>query len=262
MGILNCTPDSFSDGGKFFDKRKALLHVKKMVKDGADIIDIGGESSRLGSSEVSIDEEIRRVIPIISKISSAVNRPISIDTRHSVVAKLALQNGASIVNDITGLNGDKEMASVIAKYDASVVLMHMRGTPKTMQLDTNYKSLIRDIIDSLKKSVTIAKDAGINGYKMIIDPGIGIGFGKSVEQNLKIIKRLEEFKVLKKPILIGTSRKFFIGKILDKKNTGDRLYGSIASVTASILNGANIVRVHDVRETVDAAKVADSILRA
>lgn len=259
MGVLNRTPDSFSDGGKFFSEKKALFHIKQMLKDGADIIDIGGESARPGADEISIEEEIKRVIPIVKKISGGINAPISVDTRHAEVAEAALKAGASIINDISGLKNDPDMANIISRYKRSVVLMHMRGIPKTMQKNTKYKSLIKDIIRDLRDSIKIAKRAGIKDDKIIIDPGIG--FAKTAEQNLEIIKNLREFEILKKPILIGTSRKSFIGKILDKLPS-DRIFGTVASSVASVLNGADIVRVHDVKEVCDAIKITDAIIRA
>lgn len=257
MGILNRTPDSFSDGGEFLNDKKALLHIKKMFQCGASIIDIGGESTRPGSSEIGIKEEIKRVIPLIRKISSAVKVPISIDTRHSEVAELALQNGCCIVNDVTGLKGDKNMGRIVSRYKASIILMHMRGNPRSMQRNIKYKSLIEDILKSLRESINIARSHGIGEDKIIIDPGIG--FGKTVRHNIEILKKLSDFKVLNKPILVGTSRKSFIGGVLRKKNPDERLYGTIASVVISALNGADIVRVHDVCEIYDALKVTDRI---
>jgi len=256
MGILNRTPDSFSDGGAFFDEDKALSHIEEMVASGADIIDIGGESTRPGSDKISIKEEIDRVVPIIKKASKNIGVPISIDTYKSEVADAALTSGALIVNDISALGADPQMKDVVARHKASVILMHMRGTPKTMQQNPVYSNLINEIITYLEDAVGIAREAGISEDKIIIDPGIG--FGKTTEHNLSIIRNLAEFTVLKKPILMGTSRKSFIGNILntDVKN---RLMGTAASVAISILNGANIVRVHDVGKMQDVVRLVDAV---
>ncbi len=259
MGILNRTPDSFSDGAEFMDEGRALRRIEEMAGDGADIIDIGGESTRPGSEEVSLGEEIKRVIPLIKKASHSINIPISVDTRKSEVAEAALEAGASIVNDITALRGDGRMRNVVGKYGAPVILMHMKGTPKTMQDDPQYDNLIEEIISYLHGSVEIAKDAGIAEEKIIIDPGIG--FGKTAGQNLSIIKNLEKLKALKRPILIGTSRKSFIGTVLNL-GVKDRLMGTVASVAVSIMNGASIVRVHDVRPVVEAVRILDAVLKA
>lgn len=258
MGILNRSPDSFYDGGRFLEKRAAVSQVYKMVDEGADIIDIGGQSTRPGSNPVSQEEEIERVTPIIEEVANNINVPISIDTYKSVVAREAIKKGASIINDITGLKGDPEMAGVIAEYNAGVVLMHIKGTPKNMQDNPQYENLIEEIIEYLRDSIKIGTDAGISPDKMIIDPGIG--FGKTPEHNLSIIKRLGEFKVLDKPILIGVSRKSFIGTVLNA-NLDGRLFGTAAACAISIANGANIIRVHDVKEMKEIARMTDAILR-
>lgn len=258
MGILNITPDSFYDGGKFFDCSKAIKHAKKIIEDGADIIDVGGESTRPGSDSISVTEEINRVIPVIKKLVKELNVPISIDTYKYEVAKEALKNGASLVNDITGLHEDRKIAKLVADYKAGVVIMHIKGTPKDMQLNPVYDDLIAEIIDYLKDGINVAITNGISKDSIIIDPGIG--FGKQVEHNLKIIANLSKFKSLGFPLLIGTSRKSFIGKILDA-DVNDRLEGTLATTAISIANGANIIRVHDVKECKRVAGIVDAILR-
>ncbi|UCD55881.1 MAG: dihydropteroate synthase [Candidatus Omnitrophota bacterium] len=258
MGVLNRTPDSFSDGGKFMDEDAALRHVRKMVSDGADIIDIGGESTRPGSRNVSLSEEINRTIPIIEKISRELEVPISIDTSKHEVALEAIRAGAAIVNDITGLKSDAKMAGVISKSGASVCVMHIKGTPEYMQDNPIYDDLMAEIIDSLRESIGIAVEAGISPDKIIVDPGIG--FGKTTRHNLTIINRLSELKVLDKPILIGTSRKSFIGETLERE-PAERLMGTAVTSALAIMNGANIIRVHDVKEMADVARMADAVKR-
>lgn len=257
MGILNVTPDSFSDKGRFFDKDEAVEHGLGMARDGADIIDVGGESTRPGADDISIEEEISRVIPVIEGISKSAKVTISIDTRKSNVAYEALECGASIVNDVSGLRYDPEMGAVVAKNGAGCIVMHMKGTPRDMQSKAVYENLIQEIIDSLKESIRIAGRAGVKEDKIIVDPGIG--FGKTVEHNLEILNRLTEFKTLGRPICIGTSRKSFIGKVLGLDNPIDRLVGTIASSAIAIIKGADIIRVHDVKEAVQVARLADSI---
>ncbi|MDI6800754.1 MAG: dihydropteroate synthase [Thermodesulfovibrionales bacterium] len=259
MGVLNVTPDSFSDGGLFFDKAKAVDHALRLIEQGADIIDIGGESTRPGSEPVSIQEEINRTIPVIEAISKNIKIPVSIDTYKAEVAKRALDAGASIVNDISGLRFDPDMPKVVADYKVPVIIMHIKGRPKDMQQNPVYEALIPEIVDYLRASVKIAMEAGIADDKIIIDPGIG--FGKTFEHNLEIIKNLKEFTLLKKPIVIGVSRKAFIGKILGDVPPSERLEGTAAAVAISIFNGANIIRVHDVKEMAKVAKVADAIKR-
>ena len=246
MGILNVSPDSFYDGGKYSTLDSALFQIEKMVKDGADIIDIGGESTRPYSEKISVEEEISRVIPIIEKCVSNFDIPISVDTYKSEVAKSALQTGVHIVNDISALRFDKKMAATIAKYqDVPVILMHIKGTPKNMQDNPTYDDVVEEILDYLAESINIAEDAGINGENIIIDPGIG--FGKRVEDNVKIIQKISEFRSLDKPILLGCSNKSFIGKILDAEKN-DRLEGTFAANSFGILNGVNIIRVHEVAQ--------------
>lgn len=259
MGILNVTPDSFYDGGILFRAETAVEHGLRMADDGADIIDIGGESTRPGSEPVSIEEEIRRTIPVIKAIAKKVNLPISIDTYKSEVARRAMDAGASIVNDISGLRFDPDMPKVVARYKVPVVIMHIKGKPKDMQVNPVYDALMPEIMDYLREGIRIALDAGVKEDMIIIDPGIG--FGKTFDHNLEIIRNLHEFTALKKPILIGPSRKAFIGKILCDEPASGRLEGTAAAVAVSIMNGANIVRVHDVKEMCKVAKVADAIKR-
>ncbi len=254
MGILNVTPDSFSDGGRYFSLDSAVEHAMKMVEDGANIIDVGGESTRPGSEPIPLEEELRRVIPVIKEIVKRVDIPVSIDTYKSEVARQALDSGALIVNDISGLRFDEKMADVVANYKASVVIMHIKGTPKTMQQNPEYDDVISEIYDYLSGSVEIARRSGIE--QIIIDPGIG--FGKRSIDNLEIIRRLREFKSLGYPVLIGVSRKSFIGNILNLP-VDQRLEGTAGAVAISVWNGANIVRVHDVKEMLRVIKIVDAI---
>ncbi|MCJ7803162.1 MAG: dihydropteroate synthase [Desulfobacterales bacterium] len=256
MGVLNVTPDSFSDDGFFFDKEKAIAHGLRMVEEGADIIDIGGESTRPGSKPLELEEELRRVIPVIESLAKEVDVPISIDTYKSTVAQRAIEAGAEMINDISGLHFDPGLAQVAAKEDAPLVLMHIRGTPETMQKDVHYDSLFSEILQYLKDSIQRAESTGLDPRQIIIDPGIG--FGKTVEDNLLIIKNLYEFRILGKPILLGTSRKTFIGKILNTE-VGDRLEGTLSSIAIGVLNGAHIIRSHDVLQAKKAIAVADAI---
>jgi dihydropteroate synthase len=256
MGVLNVTPDSFSDGGLFFDKEKATSHGLRLVEEGADIIDIGGESTKPGSKPLELEEELRRVIPVIKSISAEVDVPISIDTYKSTVAQKAIEAGAEIINDISGLNFDPSLAKVASKEDTPLVLMHIRGTPETMQKNVHYDSLFSEILQYLKDSIQRAESAGLDPRQIIVDPGIG--FGKTVEDNLLIIKNLHEFRILGKPILLGTSRKTFIGKILNAE-VGERLEGTLSSITVGVLNGANIIRCHDALQAKRAIAVADAI---
>ena len=256
MGVLNVTPDSFSDGGLFFNKEKAIAQGLRMVEEGADIIDIGGESTKPGSKPLELEEELRRVIPVIESLAKVVDVPISIDTYKSTVAQKALEMGAQMINDISGLRFDKNLAKVAAKEDIPIILMHIRGTPEMMQKDVRYQSLFSEIFQYLKESIQRAESAGLDPQQIIIDPGIG--FGKTLENNLLIIKYLSEFRVLGKPILLGTSRKSFIGKILNTE-VGDRLEGTLSSIAIGVLNGAHIIRCHDVLQAKKAIAVADAI---
>lgn len=260
MGILNVTPDSFSDGGMFFDKNAAVKRGIEMAREGADIIDVGGESTRPGALEVSVDDEIGRVIPVIEALVKKIAIPISIDTRKSEVAEAAIKAGATIINDVSGLANDERIARVAAKHGATLIVMHMKGTPADMQVAPKYKDLIGEILESLRSSVSKGLAAGISKEKIVIDPGIG--FGKTVEHNLEIISRLDEFKQLGYAICVGTSRKSFIGKVLDRPGTDDRLAGSIATAAIAVMKGANIIRAHDVAETCQAARITDAVKRA
>jgi dihydropteroate synthase len=264
MGILNVTPDSFSDGGKFFTFDDAVAQGYKLYKDGADILDIGGESTRPLSDPVSEEEEILRVVPVIEKLSKRIPIPISIDTTKSGVAEQAIKAGASMINDVSSLSFDSKMANVAVDYGVPVILMHMLGNPKTMQMDPLYDDLIGEIKTFLENAINQAENKGISRSKIIIDPGIG--FGKTVEHNLLLIQHLYEFKTLKVPIMIGTSRKAFIGNLL-KDTTAEEIdadsamveIGTQASITAAILNGAHIVRVHNVANTRITVKLIDAI---
>ena len=257
MGVLNVTPDSFYDKGRFFDQKKAVKHALDMEHLGADIIDVGGESTRPGAPDVSVDEELRRVVPVIRAISKKVRAAISIDTRKAKVADAALEAGASIVNDVSALRGDPGMAGVVAKHRAEIILMHMKGRPKDMQADPKYIDAVKDIARSLKGSIDLAKRAGIKDDKIIIDPGIG--FGKTVGHNLEILRELRRFKKLGYPLCVGTSRKSFIGKILGSEDPEDRLAGSLATAAVAAMNGADIIRAHDVGPTRQVIRIIDSI---
>jgi len=259
MGILNTTPDSFSDGGRYLDPELAVERALHMAEEGAHIIDIGGESTRPGSSPVSLEEEIKRVVPVIERLAKKLDIPISIDSSKAEVAKRALHAGADIINDISALRADDQMAEVAAKAGCPIILMHMKGTPADMQQSPAYGSLVDEILSFLEESIDIATEAGIASDKIIIDPGIG--FGKTLSDNLQIINRADEFKVLGKPLLIGPSRKSFIGEILDDKEA-DRLEGTLAACTLAMARGVHIIRVHDVKEAARAAKISDAILKS
>lgn len=256
MGILNVTPDSFYDGGKYFDLEKAIERAKKMEKEGADIIDIGGESTRPFSKRISIEEEIKRVIPVIEALNGEIKIPISIDTYKPEVAEKAIEKGAKMINDVMALRNGIE--KVVKEHDIPVVIMHMKGKPETMQINPYYEDVMDEIIEFLEKRIKFAVKNGINEDNIITDPGIG--FGKRHEDNIKIISHLYELKSLGHPILIGVSRKSFIGNIL-KLPPEERLEGSIAAGIIAIANGADIIRCHDVKETKRAIMVADEILR-
>ncbi len=261
MGILNVTPDSFSDGGDFFSFESAVEQAQKLIADGAHILDIGGESTRPRSKQVSIEEERRRVIPIIEAIAKHVSVPISVDTTKSEVAKQALDAGASIINDVSALRSDPLMAEVAAGYGVPVVLMHMKGTPKTMQISPVYDDLMGEITAFLENQIQYAVEKGIPRQKIIVDPGIG--FGKTMEHNLQIIKQLHLLEPLGVPILIGTSRKAFIRKLLNEEEihpqAAELEIGTQATVSAAAMGGAHIVRVHDVSGTNSTLKIIDAI---
>lgn len=259
MGVLNVTPDSFYDGGRYSNLRKAVERALEMVEEGADIIDIGGESSRPRANRVEEKEELERVIPVIKKLSSRIRVPISIDTYKSGVAKKAIDAGASIVNDISALRMDEKMAKVIESSGVPVCLMHMQGTPRNMQRNPRYKDVVSEIFAFLRERIDFCEQAGIDIEKTIVDPGIG--FGKTVLHNLEILKNLDQFKSLGRPIMIGVSRKSLIGKVLQLEHE-ERLEGSLASAIWSMTKGASILRVHDVRETKRAVKMVEAIAQA
>ncbi len=261
MGVLNITPDSFSDGGQFLLPERAIAHALQMISEGADIIDVGGESTRPGSTFVSADEELQRVIPVIERVAHDASVPVSIDTTKPLVARAALAAGAEIVNDISALRFDPSIADEVAKARAGLVLMHSRGTPQTMQQMPPVADILNEVIAGLRESIAVAQQRGVRSESIALDPGIG--FGKTAEQNIDLIASLDhlarEFGDF--PIMIGTSRKSFIGKLLGGAATEERLYGTIASVAASVLHGAHIVRVHDVKAGVEAVKIADAVKR-
>jgi dihydropteroate synthase len=257
MGILNVTPDSFSDGGRFFDPLKAAERALEMEAEGADIIDIGGESTRPGAPQIPAAEELRRISPVIERLAGRLSCPISVDTWKSEVAREAMAAGAEIINDISGFGLDPVMATVAAGSGAGVVLMHTRGTPDRMQSHTDYEDLLGDVIAGLRCSLDRAVSAGVERERIVIDPGIG--FAKDTAANLEILRRLREFTSLGRPLLVGTSRKSFIGNTLGRE-TGDRLVGTAATIALAVANGADILRVHDVRAMREAADMAYAIV--
>jgi len=266
MGILNVTPDSFSDGNKFFSVEEAIGYAIKMQNEGADIIDIGGESTRPGAVGISKNEEIKRVIPVIEELVEKIRIPISIDTYKSDVAMKALDIGASIVNDITALQGDKKLVNIVEKYDVPICLMHMKGNPRNMQQNPIYNDILKEIHDFLRERAEYAMFHDIKKENIIIDPGIGFGkrTGRGVEDNCEILRRLGELKNLGFPILVGPSRKTFIGNVSGGKQqlpVTDRLEGSLAAACVAVMNGADIVRVHDVKETRRCIDIIDCIIR-
>ncbi|HVG30483.1 MAG TPA: dihydropteroate synthase [Pyrinomonadaceae bacterium] len=259
MGVLNVTPDSFSDGGQFYDFERALARAEEMIAEGAGIIDVGGESTRPGSEPVTVAEETRRVVPVIEQLAKRGDAAISIDTTKSEVARAALDAGAEIVNDISALRFDFRVADVAAEAGAGLLLMHSRGTPATMQKLPPVADVVREVTNGLRASVAMAVRRGVRREQIAVDPGIG--FGKTAGQNVELIAKLDrlarEFPDL--ALVIGTSRKSFVGKLLDDAPADRRLHGTMASVTAAILRGAHVVRVHDVRACVETARVADAI---
>lgn len=258
MGVLNVTPDSFSDGGLFLDPGAAASRALQMEKDGADILDIGGESTRPGSKPVPAAEQLRRVLPVLEKLRGKLRIPISIDTSSAEVADAAAEAGAEILNDVTGLHGDPRLAEVARRRKLALVLMHMHGEPRTMQKKPFARDVMRDVTAGLRRAVAAATRAGIARGKIILDPGIG--FGKTYAQDYELIARLGEFARLGFPLLVGTSRKKFIGRVLDGRPPAERIFGTAATVAACILNGAHIVRVHDVAEMAQVARVTDAVL--
>ncbi len=265
MGVLNVTPDSFSDGGQFNSESAAIAHAQSLIEGGADIIDVGGQSTRPGAEIISGNEELNRVVPVVKALRLGKdNYPpipdrtlISVDTSRVDVASAAIKAGANMINDVTGGMGDREMLPLVAQLGVPVILMHMRGTPQTMQQLTDYQDLIGDIYQFFQERISAAIASGVKRDRIIIDPGIG--FAKTYQQNLEILRRLSEFKSLGMPILIGASRKSFIGKILDRPDPKQRVWGTAAACCAAIANGANIVRVHDLPQMLDVCRVADAI---
>jgi dihydropteroate synthase len=265
MGVLNITPDSFSDGGAYLDSEAAIARALQLEQDGADILDIGGESTRPGATSITTEEELRRILPVIQVLYGKLRIPMSVDTRKADVAEAAVAAGAEILNDVSGLRLDPRLGEVARRGRAPLILMHMRGTPHTMQQGPFARDVIRDVMVGLRDAVARAKRAGLAKTQLLLDPGIG--FGKSHEQNFEILARLPEFARLGCPIVIGTSRKAFLGKALAGSGgpsapPDERLLGTAATVTASVLGGAHIVRVHDVAEMVRVARVADHVVNA
>ena len=257
MGVLNLTPDSFSDGGLFTTKEKALDHCLKMINEGADLIDVGGESTRPGSDPLSINEELDRTIPIIEKIRSITDCTISIDSYKSKVVEAALNVGANIVNDISGLTFDHNMAELISQKNAPIIMMHINGKPKIMQENPRYDNLLKDILGFFSRQLELAQSVGIDSSKIILDPGLG--FGKKVEHNFELIRKLPQICAMGFPVLVGPSRKSFIGEALNLP-INDRIEGTMASITASVINGARIVRVHDIQKTRRTVTVTEKIM--
>ena len=264
MGVLNVTPDSFSDGGKFLDPQQAVDHALEMERQGADLLDLGGESTRPGSTGTSADAELARIVPVLEGLRGRVKIPISVDTRKAEVAEAAIVVGAEIINDVSGLKNDPRIAEVAARHGVPLILMHMRGEPRTMQRAPFAREVMKDVKSGLRASIAIARKAGVRKSQIVIDPGIG--FGKSFEQNYELLRRLPEIAKLGYPLLVGTSRKGFLGATLVKDGRpappGERMWATAATVTASILSGAHIVRVHDVAEMVLVARASDNVLGA
>jgi len=262
MGVLNVTPDSFSDGGNFLEPESAIERAFVIANAGADLLDVGGESTRPGSQETRAAEELDRILPVLEGLRGRLKIPISVDTRRAAVAELALRAGAEIINDISGLKNDPKIAEVAARHGVPLILMHMRGEPRTMQVGPFARDVMKDVIQGLRWSVAAARKAGVAKSQIILDPGIG--FGKSFAQNYELLQKLPQLAKLGYPLLVGTSRKGFLGAALARDGKPappeERIWGTAATVTASILIGAHIVRVHDVGEMVQVARVADCLL--
>ncbi len=259
MGVINVTPDSFSDGGEFLDPAKAARHALKLQKAGADLLDIGGESTRPGSESITPEQEMARVIPVLERLRGKVEVPISIDTCKADVAREAVKAGAALINDVSGLRSDPNLGRLAARLGVPIVLMHIRGTPRTMQKLAPVANLWSSLDKGLNWSLEEARRAGIARKRILIDPGIG--FGKTAEQSFEILRELNRLSKFKLPIVVGPSRKSFLGKALDDAPPDKRIWGTAATVTAAILSGAHIVRVHDVEEMVQVVRVADAVLR-
>jgi dihydropteroate synthase len=262
MGVLNVTPDSFSDGGKFFDTERAVEQALGMERAGADLLDIGGESTRPGAVGISVQEELARVLPVLQALRGRMKIPVSIDTQTPEVAEAALDAGAQVINDISGLKSDPRIAEAAARRRVPLILVHMRGEPRTMQIGPFARDVIKDVMQGLRQSVVMARKSGVAKSQIILDPGIG--FGKSFAQNYELLQKLPQLAKLGYPLLVGPSRKGFLGATLARDGKSappqERIWGTAATVTASILNGAHIVRVHDVNEMVQVARVADCLL--
>lgn len=256
MGVVNVTPDSFYPGSRFPDESAAVERALTMVEAGADIIDIGGESTRPGAEELSESQELDRVIPVVERVRRDTEVMLSVDTRKAAVAKRALEAGADVINDVSALSADERMASVVAEFRAGVVLMHMKGRPKTMQEQPRYEDVVAEVRAHLQDQVGLAERAGIRSESILVDPGIG--FGKSLEHNLILLNRIPELRSLRKPILVGTSRKSFLGRILSRPPE-QRLFATASSIACAVLRGAHLVRVHDVAEMRDVLLVADAV---
>jgi dihydropteroate synthase len=262
MGVLNVTPDSFSDGSKFYNEEHAIEHALRMERAGADLIDIGAESTRPGSEGISAEEEWRRLLPVLGGLRRLLKIPISIDTQKAEVAETALDAGAELINDISGLRSDPRIAGVAARHGVPLILMHMRGEPRTMQKGPFARDVMKEVLQGLRRAIAIARKSGVAQSQIILDPGIG--FGKSFAQNYELLQKLPQLAKLSYPLLVGTSRKGFLGATLAREGKPappeERIWGTAATVTASILSGAHIVRVHDVFEMAQVARVADSVL--
>jgi dihydropteroate synthase len=259
MGVLNVTPDSFSDGGEFFSSDKAIAQGLRMAADGADIIDVGGESTRPGSEPIDADEELRRVIGVIENLRTKIDVPISIDTSKAAVAQAAIEVGASIVNDVTGGRGDEQMLPVVAETKCALIVMHMQGTPRTMQVQPRYTDVVEEILEFFRQQYARAIGLNIDPMAIAFDPGIG--FGKTLEHNLELLARLEQLRPHDRPLMVGVSRKSFLGKLVGSPNISDRLVPGLALTSLLRARGADVFRVHDVKENVRALRVTEAILQ-
>jgi dihydropteroate synthase len=259
MGVLNVTPDSFSDGGNFFAPEKAIVHGVKMAAEGADIVDVGGESTRPGAEPVAVEEELRRVISVIEKLREKIDVPISIDTSKAEVARAAIQAGASIVNDVTGGRGDGAMLPLIAETKSALIIMHMQGTPRTMQTQPQYSDVVSEIADFFRQQYTCAIGCNIDPMAIAFDPGIG--FGKTLEHNLDLLAQLERLRAHDRPLVVGVSRKSFLAKLIDSREITERMAPAVALTSLLRTRGADVFRVHDVKENVSALRVTEAIFR-
>ena len=259
MGVLNVTPDSFSDGGKFFELEKPIEHGVKMAAEGADVIDVGGESTRPGAEPVAAEEELRRVIPVIEKLRAKIDVPVSIDTSKAEVAHAAIHAGASIMNDITGGRGDQGMLPLIAETKSAFIIMHMQGTPRTIQIQPRYADVMSEIADFFRQQYARAIECGVDPMAIAFDPGIG--FGKTLDHNLELLAQLERLRGDDRPLVVGVSRKSFLAKLIDSPEIEDRLAPAVALTALLRVRGADVFRVHDVKENVSALRVTEAILR-